>query len=219
MKIIANIISYIFHPLFILVYIMGLALMFNPYMFQIADEKAKVTFYIYSIMSIVVMPLVVIVILKQVDIIKTWSMENRMERIGPLLIVGVLYLWLFINYKNTSSVPVIFTIFLLGSVISVFVSFFINNFTKISLHTVGMGGMVAAIIILRFSLNYETLSLNLPFFGSYQINSYFVLLFSIILAGLVGTFRLYLGSHTKDQVYFGYIVGFLAQILAYKIVM
>jgi len=218
MKIVANIFSYIFHPLFVLVYILGLTLVFNPYLFQVQDEKVRVTFYVYSLMSIVVMPIVAILILKQVNIIKSLSMENRMERIGPLILIGVLYFWLFLNYKNTSSVPIIFTAFLLGGVISVFVAFFINNFTKISLHTVGMGGFVAAIIILKYNLNYNHLDIDIPFLGNYRIDSYFILLVSIVLAGLIGTFRLFLNSHSKDQIYLGYIVGFLAQIIAYKIV-
>jgi len=194
-------------------------LVMNPYLIQIQDDKVRVTFFVYSLMSLVVMPIIAIAILKQVKIISSFDMTSRMERIGPLIIVGILYIWMYINYKNTSSVPVMFSVFLLGSVFSVFTSFFINNFTKISLHTVGMGGFVAALFIIKFNLHYESLKLDIGDFGALQINTYFILLVIIIIAGLVGTIRLFLKSHTKDQVYFGYLVGFLSQIFAYKIIM
>jgi len=218
MRILANIVSYIFHPLFVLAYILGLLMVINPYVFKVQDEKAKVIFLVYTLVSLIVIPIIAILILKQVDIIKSFKMEGRMERVGPLLVVGVLYLWLYINYKNTSSVPVVFSSILLGSVISVFVSFFINNFTKISLHTVGMGGLVSAMLIIRFGLKYGSLDISVFNFGDFHINTYLLVLTSIVLAGLVGTVRLYLNAHSKDQVYLGYIVGALSQLIAYNIV-
>jgi len=219
MKFIASTISYIFHPLFVLLYILVLLISLNPYIFQMQDEKAKVIFFIYTFVSLIVIPVIAILILKQVNIIKSFSMEDKMERVGPLIIVGILYLWLYINFKNTASVPLIFSSLLLGSVISVFVSFFINNFTKISLHTVGMGGFIASILIMKYSLNYNYLSINLKDYGEYSINTYFILLLVIILSGLVGTMRLYLKLHSKEQIYSGYILGFFAQLIAFNIVM
>lgn len=219
MKHLANFISIIFHPLFILVYILGFVLIFNPYILQVQDEKARVTFFVYSFVSIIVMPAIAILILKQVNMIKSFGMKDRMERIGPLIIVSILYFWLYINFKNSTTVPIIFTIFTLGSVISVFVSFFINNFTKISLHTVGMGGLVSSLIIMKYQFNLNLFDINILILGRYEVNTYFILLIAIVFAGLVGTSRLYLDSHTKDQIYMGYLVGFMAQIFAFGIVM
>lgn len=213
MRLVASILSYIFHPLFVIAYILGLLVVINPFVFKVQDEKAMVIFAVYTVVSLIIIPIVGILILKQVDIIKSFKMEDRTERIGPLLIVGILYLWLYINYKNTSSVPLAFSSFLLGGVISVFVSFFINNFTKISLHTAGMGGLVAAMLIIKYGLKNDTLSI-----WDFNVNTYLLILVSILLAGLIGTIRLYLKAHTKDEIYLGYIVGVLSQLIAYKIV-
>ena len=217
MKFIANLISFVFHPLFILVYIMGLLIIINPYIFRIQDEKTRVIFFVYTFVSLIVIPVVAIVILKQLNMIKSFRMEDKLERVGPLIVIGIAYLWLYINYKNTTSVPFIFTAFLLGSVISVFVSFFINNFTKLSLHTVGMGGLISAVIIMKYHFQNESFQLNI-FSNSFMINVFLLLLVVIIIGGLVGSVRLFLKSHTKDQIYLGYIVGFFAQLVAYNIV-
>ena len=42
-----------------------------------------------------------------------------------------------------------------------------------------------------------------------------VLIGTVLLAGLVGSARLALAAHDKQQVYMGYMVGFIPQILAY----
>ena len=217
MKFFSNIISYIFHPLFALVYVLLLLMTINPYIFRIQDDKVKVIFFTYTVVSLLVIPVISIVILKQLNIIKSFKMEDRMERVGPLIVIGIVYMWLFLNYKSTASVPVIFATFLLGSVIAVFVSFFINSFTKISLHTVGMGGLIAAVLLMKYKLKYDTFYLELPFLGSYVVNIYFVLLVTIVIAGMVGTARLYLKSHSLEQIYMGYIVGFLSQVIAFNI--
>ncbi len=219
MKILAKALSFIFHPLFILVYVLALLMMINPYLFRIQDEKVKVIFFTYTMVSLIVIPVISILILKQLNVIKSFSMKDKMERVGPLIIVGIVYMWLFLNYKNTASVPIIFAAFLLGSVFSVFVSFFINNFTKISLHTVGMGGLTAAVLLMKYKLKYDTLYVNLHFLGQYNVDIYFILLMVVLIAGLIGTVRLYLNAHTTKQVYIGYLIGFLSQIIAFNIVM
>ena len=217
MKLFSNIVSYLFHPLFALVYVLLLLMVINPYLFRIQDEKVKVIFFTYTVVSLLVIPLIAMLILKQLNIIKSFKMEDRMERVGPLIVIGIVYMWLYLNYKNTASVPVIFAVFLLGSVIAVFVSFFINSFTKISLHTVGMGGLVAAIFLMKYKFKYDIFFIEVPFLGAYMVNIYFVLLSAIVIAGMVGTARLYLKSHTLEQIYMGYMVGFLSQLIAFRV--
>ncbi len=201
-----------------LFYILEILISVNPYIFGSLDQKAKALFLIYNFISLVFIPLVSILILKKLKIIKSLEMESSSERIIPLIILGIVYIWLFINYKNASYVPLIFTSFVLGSVISVFAAFFINNFTKISLHTLGMGGFVSATILIAKSINYEITALDLFNLGMLKISYFTFTIITILLAGLVGTSRLYLGRHTKEQVYLGYLVGFLSQFLVFNII-
>ena len=219
MKVLSNIVSFVFHPLFILVYILLLLMAIDPWLFRMPDEKVKVIFFTYTFVSLIVIPVISILILKQLNVIKSFRMETKTERIGPLIIVGIVYLWLFINYKNTGSVPLIFAAFLLGSSFSVFAAFFINNFTKISIHTIGIGGLVAAILIMAMYLKYHHLIINLGILGKYSVHIYFILFISIIIAGLVGTSRLFLNAHNQKQIYFGYFIGFISQILAFGIIL
>lgn len=219
MRLLANIISYVFHPIFLLIYILEILLLINPYIFGLSDERSKALFLIHNFISLVLIPIISILILKKLNIIKSLEMEDKAERVGPLIILGVIYVWMFVNYKNIRYVPLLFTSFILGSVFSIFAAFFINNFTKISLHTLGMGGFVCAIILIFTSFDQDIVAFEL--FGLYvaKIDYFVFIIAAILLAGLVGTSRLFLERHTQEQVYLGYLIGFLSQLIAYSIML
>ena len=101
--------------------------------------------------------------------------------------------------NSTTGLPLEIKIFTLGATIALFIAFFINLFTKISMHTVGMGGFLAMIIII-IARSYG--------------GAEFLFVFGVLACGLVGTARLLLGSHQVSDVYGGYFVGFLAQFVA-----
>ena len=44
-----------------------------------------------------------------------------------------------------------------------------------------------------------------------------IILFIVLLSGAVGTARLYLKAHNEQEIYGGYVVGILSQMIAYRI--
>lgn len=218
MKVASYIVSFIFHPLFILVYILGLLYLLNPYIFNEQNEREEIVFLTYTIVSVLIIPVVSVLLMKTLNIIKTFSMEDKMERVGPMIVVSIVYLWLFINFKNNTILPLVFAAVMLGSSISVLAAFFINNFTKISLHCVGMGAMVASLFLLKFKMQYGNIIINNSEDYNIEINLYLLILISIVLAGVVGSARLYLKAHTREQIYTGYLLGFLSQLIAFSII-
>jgi hypothetical protein len=50
-----------------------------------------------------------------------------------------------------------------------------------------------------------------------RISNDLMLLLTLIIAGLVGTARLLLNAHQKDEIYGGYVVGILSQMIAIQI--
>ena len=143
-------------------------------------------------------------------------MVDKSERIGPLIVTGTFYLWLFVNIKDNSNIPDAFSFFVLGSTIALFLSLLLNSFTKISLHTVGMGGLLAGTFFIRYFFSYDSFFVYLPF-GALNIHTNLVLLLVIVMAGAVGTSRLLLNAHNTFDVYGGYIVGVFSQIVAFRI--
>jgi len=188
----------------------------NPYLFGIQDATQKGLLFISVFLLSVFFPIFTIVVMKLVGFIDSIEIKDRKERVMPLIITGVFYLWLFVNIRQNSIVPSAFSIFVLGATIALFVAFFINNFSKISLHTVGMGGLVAMVFIIRSFFSYNVFYFNFGPIGSYAISLDLILFLAILFAGLVGTSRLHLNAHRKQEIYMGYLVGILAQVIAFR---
>jgi hypothetical protein len=92
---------------------------------------------------------------------------------------------------------------LAGAGIAAFVAFFVNIFTKISLHSLGAGGLVGLTLAM---VRYSTYDLRI------------ILVVILIITGLTGSARLVLKAHTPTQVFLGYFAGFLGQFLAFTVV-
>lgn len=218
MRTIAHIISVLFHPLLIILYLLMVLIALNPYVFALSDLHEKTTFFVYTFVNTLVIPILSIFIMKMLGIVKSLEMKDNKERIGPLIIIGSLYLWMFINFKGNQIVPPLFSSFILGSTLAIFISFFINNFTKISLHMVGMGGLIIALILIKFEMPYDKFFIDV--FNSFgaMVTLDFLIIVSILLTGITGTARLYLEAHQPRQIYLGFIIGCLSQLMAFTII-
>ena len=75
---------------------------------------------------------------------------------------------------------------------------FINFFWKISAHTVSMGAALGAFVGLHNVLMVDLL---------------WLIVATILLAGIVGFARLRAGKHTQSQIYWGYMIGFTLMYL------
>jgi hypothetical protein len=123
-----------------------------------------------------------------------------------------------VNIKDNDLVPEIFTYYLLGVIIALFTAFFINNFTKISLHAIGISSIVAALFFLKFAFDYNDFVLKFSPDQVYIVSLDLLIIVSLIIAGVVGTSRMFLKAHSLDQIYGGYLVGAFAHLVAYLIV-
>jgi len=212
----AKLLSLLFHPLFVVTYLLLLLFAVNPYLFSIQDAKGQGLVLISVLFLSVLFPLVVIIMLRFLGFIESLELKDRMERIGPLIGTGLFYMWLYINIYQNPAIPRAFSLVVLGSTIGLFLAFFMNNFSKVSLHAVGMGGFVTAILLIRFLFSYDYFILGLGPVGTYKIHPDLLVYGSIIIAGLVGSSRLYLNAHSRDQVMGGFLIGVIAQIIAFR---
>lgn len=205
LRIAASFISIIFHPIFLLVYSFLLLAWSNPYLFgestfeDVLNGKSGGLLFIWLCIFSIFVPILTILMMKALGLVKDFEMTDKMDRIGPYIIVGLLYMIIFVNFNNNPFVPGELSIFSLGATIGIFTSFIINLFSKISMHTVGMGGFLAMVFIIISR--------------SVTGNEY-IIFYVMIMAGLVGTSRMLLAAHQPSDIYGGYFIGFLAQFVA-----
>jgi hypothetical protein len=218
MRLISTGISVILHPIFFVTYMYFLYRMINPYLFISNDSKASGLITISVVSLTVLFPLLCILLMKRLGLIPTINMHNNKDRVGPLIATGLFYLWLYVNTKDNEIVPDIFNYYLLGVIIALFMAFFINNFTKISLHAIAVSSMVAAMFFLKFVFQYNEFLIKISSNVGYIVSVDLLIILSVILAGLTGTSRIFLKAHKNDQVYGGYLVGAFAHFIAYLVV-
>lgn len=205
LEIFAWIVSVVFHPLFLLSYAVLLLAWANPYLFgessfaRLIENKTYQVEFLQLTIYTVLFPLFGILLMLPLGLISSIRMPDKQERIGPYILTGLLYVWIFLSFKNDSHLPLSAKVFALGTTIALFTAFFINLFSKISIHTVGMGGFLAMLLIIM-TRSYQDFS------G--------VLILGIIAAGLVGTARLVLKAHEPNDIYGGYFIGFVSQFVA-----
>jgi hypothetical protein len=145
-----------------------------------------------------VMPAVAIAMMKALGFISSLEMKDKQERIIPFIATMIFYIWTFMAVKNALELPAIMVIFILGTVVSLMASFFINLWHKLSIHMVGMGGLLTACILMMLT-SEKSMGAVLP--GV------------IVLAGLTATARLYLKAHTPIELYTGFLVGVSGQMM------
>jgi len=218
LKSLAQVLSFVFHPLLIVTYMLVLLLLVNPYLFgvnSIGDKDSKLL-VLRVFFSTFFIPAFALAMLRFTGMVKSLEMKSRQERIGPYIITGIFYIWMFRNFLGSSQVPTAFTCFLLGASIGLFIAFFINIFSKISAHAVGMGGLLGMVVITMLLFSYDTFTLNSTIVGMVEVSMNWVLIFTILIAGLVGSSRLLLQAHEPMDLYGGYLVGFASQFIALR---
>lgn len=211
---IAQFLSVLFHPLVMVTYMLVLLLLINPYAFgvnQLGEQKSMV--YLFGVFATTcLIPLFAIFMMRRLEMIGGNSENERMDRIGPFLIAGIFYIYQFYLFYQTSDVPLIFKSALFGATIALFVAFIINLFSKISLHTVGMGALVGLVLVSILLFNYSSIRI-----GNWLFSLYLLLFLVVLLAGIVGSARLILEDHLPNDLYGGYLVGFATQVIALQL--
>lgn len=199
LKVAANLLSYIFHPLFVPVYIAWFLISIQPYLFASfsAWEKTVVLLRFFIMYSF--FPLVTVLIAKGLGFIDSVYLKTKKDRIIPYIACGVYYFWMWYVLRNQPefSRPVVvltMAIFLASSF-----GLMANIYMKVSMHAISMGVMISFIIILALSQSTA--------FGIY-------ISIALLIAGLVCTARFIVSDHTQVEIYGGLFLGVLAMMVA-----
>jgi hypothetical protein len=209
----AHFFSVIGVPVLVLTYMLILMLSISPFAFganQITDQRSMLLI-IGVFVTTALIPAIGMALMKGLGFVKTWQMDDKQDRTGPYIMSGVFYLWLFKNLISGGQTPILFTAFVLGATISLFLCFFINIFTKVSAHAAGMGGMLMMLILLPFHWREAGDMVEIMGVGvSWPV----IISLGLLLAGAVGAARLKLKAHTPADLYRGYLVGIFSVLLA-----
>ena len=195
----SKIISIVFHPLLLTLYAFLFIWTFSPVHFAGINDELKLRLVVIVTLNTLLFPILSIFIMRRLGFVNSFYLKEREERIIPYIAISIFYFWTFMVVKKLALNP-FFTSLTLGASLSVFMAFFFNLFTKISIHTTGAGNFIAIVLLLAFGSRFN---LELP------------VMITLIAIGLIGSARLRLSAHTSSQVYFGYVIGIAGQLIAY----
>jgi hypothetical protein len=202
LKVLGKIVSYILHPLFIPLYVFIWLEWRFPIHFD--DISARgLTFKTISVfLNTAFFPAFSVFLLRQLKFIDSIYLRTQKDRIIPYVITMIFYWWLWYLSRNFTDQPDVLRFFYFGIFLNTVFGLVINNFIKISMHSMGAGTLIAFAIITM--AHYET------FLGA-------DIMIITILAGLICTSRLLLNQHSVAEIYMGLFVGVACQFLGYWI--
>lgn len=198
LKIAAKVVSYIFHPLFVPVYI-GWFFVYVLRIFPQLTDWDKLKLLISFTVNYTVLPLVTLLLAKALGFIKSIYLDTQKDRIIPYVATGVFYFWVWYVFKN-QSFPKEVVMFSLAVFLASSAGLLLNSYMKISMHAISAGVVIALLILLGF--------MSADNFGPY-------ISIGLLIGGGVCTARLINSDHHPVEVYAGLFVGILAQVVAY----
>jgi hypothetical protein len=194
----ANLVSFVFHPLFIPSYIMAFLLYKHPYAFAGITQQLK-TFRIISVFFITAfLPAFSVFLMKQLGFIESIMLRSQKDRIIPYIVSMIFYFWAWYVSRNIHENEAVVSM-LLATFIASIAAMMANIYFKISMHAMAVGVMFIFFLWLSFN-------------GTVALGLYLPL--SIFITGLVCTARLIVSDHSPFEIYSGLFIGMLCQWVA-----
>jgi len=193
-KVVAKLISILFHPLLLTTYLVIVLMFFFPSMLMVRSENQLVIVSLIFVFTFV-LPALNVAMLRSFGTISSLTLESRQERIVPFIFISLLYILITFLFHYKLPFSATFSKLMIIITAMIVVSLVITFFYKISIHSLAMSGGIGILLPLNKA--------------SEQVNLLWPTAITIVVAGLVMSARLFLGAHTPREVMYGGVVGFL----------
>jgi hypothetical protein len=193
-----NFFSYIFHPLFIPVYITLFLLKVHPQVFAGLDDWGKLGNLLQVFVNCTFLPLVTVLLLKGLKFIDSVFLRTQKDRIIPYIICMIYFFNCWYAFRNNHGARELESMSMAVFNACVF-GFLANIFLKVSMHAIAVGVMSTFITLLAFNESTnQTLYLSI----------------AILITGIVCTSRLIVSDHSTKEIYSGLVIGIFSQLAA-----
>lgn len=199
MNITAKIISVFFHPLFVGVMMAAYLIYIHPIYFVGYSGKDRMLKLLTVINNNVFFPIVVVVLLRALGFNSSILLNNSKERIVPYIASITFFFWTYYVFRNQPETPRVLVYMCRGMFFASSGALLLNNYYKISMHGIGVGGLLGLMTVTVFD---GTAISMIP------------MTFSLIVAGCVVTARKIASDHHWFDIITGLVLGFLCQAIA-----
>lgn len=193
----AKVISFLFHPLFVPVYV-GWFLLFVVRLFPQLDDWNQLKLLLSLLVNYTILPLVSFLLAKALGFIESIHLKTQKDRIIPFVLTGVFYFWIWYVLRTQAQSKEL-VMFALAIFLSSSAGLIANNYLKVSMHALSCGVVFTFMVLLGLR-------------SDLQLGLYISI--AVFLCGLVCTARLINGDHRPVEVYAGFLIGTVAQLIA-----
>ena len=195
-KKIATGLSWALHPFLLPIYMMAVLLTMTTF----AHYPSNVKFYLLWVVALyaVIIPVLALGVLRSLGRISDYRVDDRRERMLPLLVGALCYILCAITIAKIPS-AMFLRKFMVAAACCELLCLVVSLRWKISLHLTGMGAVVALLVVM-----------NVVGVGNMVVP----LMAAVLCAGALASARLYLGCHNGWQVLAGFCGGFAVSMLA-----
>lgn len=189
-------ISWGLHPFLLPIYMMAMLLTMTTF----AHYPSNVKFYLLWVVVLyaVIIPVLALGVLRSLGRISDYRVDDRRERMLPLLVGALCYILCAITIAKIPS-AMFLRKFMVAAACCEILCLVVSLRWKISLHLTGMGAVVALLVVM-----------NVVGVGNMMVP----LMAAVLCAGALASARLYLGCHNGWQVLAGFCGGFAVSVLA-----
>ena len=198
----AKFISYVFHPLFVPLYITYFIIQIRSYQFAGINDWGNLRILLQVFVNCTFLPLVSVLLLRALSFIDSIHLKTQKDRIIPYVISMIFYFWNWYVFKNNHEVKDLVSMSMAIFNACVF-GFLVNISMKVSMHAISAGVMCTFMALLAIT---DSSSFSLP------------LSITVLIAGIVCTSRLIVSDHSPKEIYYGFLVGVFSQVAAHYFV-
>lgn len=189
-------ISVLLHPLMMPLYMVFIISLGFPSLLAPLAPSLRYYFLGMVFSCTFVIPAISMIVFKSSGWISSFSIEKREERTVPFLFVSFIYGFTTYMLHYKVEINGLITTIMATTTLLLITLTIITLYYKISIHNAAAWGTTGFLL----AIFYKT---------SLAIDLLYLSVFFILLSGLVGTARLYLGAHSPKQVLYGSLLGFV----------
>lgn len=194
-----KLISYVLHPL--------LFSFLGTFLYLYLTPKHIVKQHEYKILLVVfistyIVPVLMLFLLKRIRMINDYHLRSIDERKFPVLFF-IMLSFLIGRAMLEAQIADLLSFSFFGVAFALSFTYLLFNIkVKTSLHTLGIGGIIGFVMV----MSYE-----------YQLNFNALLAGLFIIAGGIAVSRLALNAHRPKEVYLGFLIGIISQLISFQI--
>lgn len=190
----ARIISVLFHPIFVPVYVVYFMINIHESLFASFTSWGKTKVLIMAFLMYGFFPIVTVLLLKALGFVDSIMLKTRKDRIIPFVACIIWYFWIWHVWRNIPEpgYPRVMVLFAMAVFLTASAGFMANIYMKVSMHSLAVGTLLGFIMYMATSQGMA--------YGLYLSTA-------ILIAGVVCTARLLVSDHTQKEIYVGLLIG------------